>query len=66
MPRLTKSDRTERVSLYMLPSILELIDASAEKNKRSRTQEVNLIVEQYFAAQDNKKESVTSTLSERS
>lgn len=65
MPKLTKSDRTERVSLYMLPSILEQIDASAEKNKRSRTQEVNLIIEQYFSAQDAKKELLQAAPQER-
>lgn len=65
MPKLTKSDQTERMCMYVTPVIRDLIDDAAKKHNRSRTQEINSIVEQYFAAQDSKKESVASTPSER-
>jgi hypothetical protein len=65
MPKLTKNDQTARLAFYMLPSTREMIEKDAKKHKRSMSAEMNYIIEQYYLLQDNKKESVTSTLSER-
>ena len=65
MPKLTKSDQTERLSMYVTPCVLELIDASARKNRRSRAQELNCVVELFYLAQETKKELLETAPSER-
>lgn len=47
----TKKDHT-RIGLYLNPRIAELVRAEAERERRTITAEIEMIIEKYFKARE--------------